>query len=101
MRRLAWSALRNAAEAGRPRAIEMMISLLRKGRFIEQVRLGTSPQKAAYFWILRSRRLRMPPTLDHAEVERMIIDSDREEVRKREEFEWQLQQPLVSSPPSP
>jgi hypothetical protein len=97
MRGSVWDGLQRAAEAADPRAIDMMISLLHQRRFLQYARfLEGAPEEAAYFWILRSRRLRLPTAQAHAAIERALDAGARSKVKKDEEFDWQFRQSLPS-----
>ena len=97
MRSSVWYGLQRAAEAPDPRAIEMMIALLHQRRFLQYAHfLEGAPEEAAYFWILRSRRLRLSTAQAHAAIERALDAGARSKVKKDEEFDWQFQQSLPS-----
>lgn len=90
----AWRGLSDAANSGDAKAMGLMISLVSKGRFVED---GLYPPRTqAYFWILRSRRLGLPDLPLYGEIERALSDEDRTRIRREEETDWQSSK---ASPP--
>jgi hypothetical protein len=93
MRGSAWSALSQAAELRDRRAVELMIELLHKGRFIDDA--GSSlfgTQRTPYYWILRSRRLGLPGSPLHAEIEGVLDEGERAQIKNDEELDWNRRQ---------
>lgn len=88
MRGGAWLSLQLAAEAHDPHAIELMISLLHQGRFVQNAGALVGSQKKAYFWVLRSRRLGLPAAPIHAEIENALNAEERATVKGDEEYYW-------------
>jgi hypothetical protein len=82
MRDLAWFQLEKAAEADDTEAIRLMAALLHEGRF------RARDDAAAYFWILRQRRLGLTGAPMDVEIERALSDAERASVRLREEEKW-------------
>jgi hypothetical protein len=82
MRDLAWFRLEKAAEADNADAIRLMVALLHEGR------LRARDDAAAYFWILRQRRLGLTGAPLDIEIERALSDAERASVRLREEEKW-------------
>jgi hypothetical protein len=82
VRDLAWLRLEKAAEADNPEAIRLMIALRHEGRF------RARDDAAAYFWILRQRRLGLAGAPLDVEIERALSDAERAPVRYREEIWW-------------
>jgi hypothetical protein len=88
MRTLAWSGLQRAARAHDPAAIVKMIDLLHARRFIREGLFTRGPQQEAYFWVLRSRRLKLTPSPLHDEIEGALANSERTDVMAREKLDW-------------
>jgi hypothetical protein len=88
MRTLAWNGLQRAARAHDPAAVEKMVDLLHARRFLPDGIVTTSPQQEAYFWVLRSRRLKLDPRPLYAEVEGALANAERTVVIGREELDW-------------
>jgi hypothetical protein len=86
-RRTAWWLLDAAAARGDPSAIDLMIALLRKGRFVEDAR-SLVERLQPYFWVLRSRRLGLPAQPVHDEIERALSAEDRTRIKAEEESHW-------------
>lgn len=82
MRDLAWLRLEKAAEADNAEAIRLMVALLHEGRF------RARDDAAAYFWILRGRRLGLTGAPLDGEIERALSEPTRASVRLREEEKW-------------
>lgn len=82
MRDLAWLRLEKAAEADNAEAIRLMVALLHEGRF------RARDDAAAYFWILRQRRLGLTGAPLDVEIERALSEAERTSVRLREEAKW-------------
>lgn len=82
MRDFAWFQLEKVAEADNAEAIRLMVALLHEGRF------RARDDAAAYFWILRQRRLGLTGAPLDAEIERALSDAERASVRLREEEKW-------------
>lgn len=82
MRDFAWFKLEKAAEADNAEAIRLMVALLHEGRF------RARDDAAAYFWILRQRRLGLTGAPVDEEIERALSDAERAPVRLREEETW-------------
>lgn len=93
MRGIAWSALSQAAHLRDPSAVDLMIELLHKGRFIDDARsslFGT--QKSAYYWIVRSRRLGLPDAPLYDDIERALDEGERSQIKHDEELDWNRRQ---------
>ena len=86
-RATAWRALDAAAASGDPNAIDLMIALLREGRFVQDAR-SLFERAQPYFWVLRSRRFGLPASPVHAEIERALSAEDRTRVKAEEENDW-------------
>jgi hypothetical protein len=91
MRRTAWLLLRDAAATGDAAAINLMISLLQKGRFIENASVYSWMH--SYFWVLRSRRLGMPVLPVHAEIENAVSTEERTRIAAEEDADWKRSRP--------
>ena len=87
IRRTAWWLLAGAAERGDSSAIDLMITLLRKGRFVQDAR-PLFERLQPYFWVLRSRRFGLPASPVHAEIERALSAEDRTRIKAEEESHW-------------
>jgi hypothetical protein len=86
-RRTAWWLLDAAAASGDPSAIDLMIALLRNGRFVQDA--GSLFERLQpYFWVLRSRRFGLPASPVHGEIERTLSAEDRTRVKAEEESDW-------------
>jgi hypothetical protein len=86
-RATAWYGLDTAASHGDANAIDLMIALLREGRFIQDAELlfeRTQP----YFWVVRSRRLGLSASPVHAEIERSLSAEERRRITAEEESNW-------------
>lgn len=86
-RATAWRLLDAAATGGHPAAIDLMIALLREGRFVEDAR-SLFERAQPYFWVLRSRRLGLSASPVHAEIERALSADDRKRIAAVEETHW-------------
>lgn len=95
-RRTAWLSLREAAATGDASAINLLISLLHKGRFVEDVGTTGYCCMQPYFWVLRSRRLGMPALPVHAEIERELSAEERSRLVTEEESDWQRSKPVTA-----
>ena len=87
MRRTVWRFLDTAAASGNPSAIDLMIKLLHQGRFVQDASLF-SLRNQPYFWVLRSRRLSLPASPVHGEIERALSAEDRARIKAEEESHW-------------
>ena len=87
MRRTAWRLLDGAAASGDPSAINLMIALLREGRFVQDAS-SLFGRLQPYFWVLRSRRLGLPTQPVHGEIERALSAEDRARIKAEEESHW-------------
>jgi hypothetical protein len=95
MRGIAWTGLWQAAKLQDRRAIELLIELLHKGRFVDDARsslFGT--QRIPYYWVLRSRRLGLPGSPLHTEIEGALNEGERARIKDDEDLDWKrLQTP--------
>lgn len=95
-RRMSWSKLRNAAEAGHARAISFIIALLHDRRIPDDAYfIVSTPAEDAYFWILRSRRLEQTQTALYTTIEASLGVNARKKIDNREQYDWELQQSLT------